>query len=408
VNIADQEVAHGWPDVLPDGETVVFAINKGTAVTLALVPLAGAAPRLLVDGTSPRFAPGGRLLFLRGTTIWGAQFDSANARLVGEPAPVLDGVVSLLAGYAAFDVSETGTLVYRPRVGERHQLAWIGPDGRATPAVDESFEGVYHGPPVVSPDGTRVALTRHPVGGQDEIGIYDLQRGGRAPLGGLSGATSRWPVWTRDGALLTFASERDGSWDIFEVAARGGEPRVLLSEPDSQAPLDWAPDGQLLAYQVSRGVPQVAFLSRDGGVNAPPALPRGSQAMFSPDGKWLLHQRAQSGRADVFLQPFPGPGAPTQVSTAGGRSPTWSPDGRSIYFVTGDNRIVRVAVRFTPHPVLGSTEEVARVRLAVDGNRSYTVAPDGRLLVIQDLNETPPSVVVVENWAQELERQQRR
>jgi serine/threonine-protein kinase len=408
VNTADQEVAHGWPDVLPDGETVVFAIGRGAALTLALVPLAGAAPRLLVDGTSPRVVPGGRLIFLRGTTVWGAQLDSANARLVSEPAPLLDGVGSLLVGYGAFDVSEAGTLVYRPRVSGRHQLAWIGADGRSSQAVDETFEGVYHGPPALSPDGTRVALTRHLVGGEDEIGIYDLERGGRTPLGGLSGATSRFPVWTRDGALLTFASQRDGSWDIFEVPAGGGEPRVLLSEPDSQAPLDWLPGGRLLAYHVSRGISEVAFLSRDGGVNVPPAILRGSSAMFSPDGKWLLYQRAQSGRADVFLQPLPGPGAPTQVSTAGGRSPTWSPDGRWIYFVTGDNRIVRVSVRFTPDPVLGTTEEVARVRLTADGSRSYALAPDGRLLVIQDLNETPPSVVVVENWAQELEQQQRR
>jgi Tol biopolymer transport system component len=401
VNADQQEIAHGWPDVLPDGNTLIFALRRGARVRLALVPLGGGSPREIVDGTSPRVGPGGRLLFLRGTTIWGSGIDAAAARLVGEPAPVLDGVVSLLAGYGAFDISTTGTLVYRPRVGERHQLAWIGADGRPTRAIDESFEGVYHGPPAVSPDGTRVALTRHVVGGEDEIGIYDLQRGGRTPLGGLSGATSRWPVWTRDGAYLTFASERGGSWDIFEVPARGGQPRELLAEPDSQAPLDWTADG-LLAYQLSRGIPQVAFLTRDAGASPPPAIPRGTQATFSPDGQWLLYQRAQSGRADVFVQPFPGPGAPTQVSTAGGRYPAWSPDGRSIYFVTGEGAIVRVGVRFTPDLVLTPPEEVSRVRMPAEGNRPYTVAPDGRLLVIQDLNDTSPSVVVVENWTEEL------
>ena len=226
--------------------------------------------------------------------------------------------------------------------------------------------------------------------------------------------TSRWPVWTPDGSRLTFASEREGSWDLFEVAGTGtGSPEPLLVAPDDQWPWSWSPDGRTLGYAGGRvGVFDIWFLPRGG---KPYQLPRiaGSPAggaspgvQFSPDGKWIAYQSEESGRLEVYIRPFPGDRSAVQVSTAGGRYPVWSRDGREILYLTGPDRIMSVNVKFGAEPVLAQPQELFRIQFGNDGSRPYDIAADGRLIAIQDLNTTPASIVVVEHWTEELARLQ--
>ncbi len=405
-----KESAHGWPVILADGRTILFAISRAAVPEVAVTSLSGDTPRPLTRGTHPRVTPAGDLLFSRGSTIWATRASPDFTRLIREPVPVLESVNSLLSGYTAFDIAANGTLVYRPRRPESHQLSWVDPEGRVSVAVDERFDGIYHGPPALSPNGRRLAVSRHPTNGVDQIVIYDLERGIQTLLTSVSG-TSRWPVWTPDGTRLTFASEREGSWDLFEVPATGaGEPEPLLVAPHQQVPWSWAPDGKTLAYVSGEvAVFDIWFLRRGG---APVALPpptggRGprisTSVAFSPDGKWIVYHSDESGRLEVYLRPFPGPGDPIQVSTGGGRHPIWEGD-RAILYTTADNRMMSVAVRLAGEPVLSQPTERFRLLFGNDGARPYDVSANGRLVAIQNLNTTPESIVVVEHWTQELAR----
>jgi serine/threonine-protein kinase len=406
-----KESAHGWPVLLADGRTILFAISRAAVPEIAVTSLAGEASRTLTRGTHPRVTAAGDLLFSRGGTVWATRANADFSRLMREPVPVLESVTSLLSGYAAFDVAANGTLVYRPRRPESHQLSWVEPTGRVSAAVNERFDGIYHGPPALSPNGRRLAVSRHPTNGVDQIVIYDLERGIQTLLTGVSG-TSRWPVWTPDGTRLTFASEREGSWDVFEVPANGaGEPQPLLVAPHQQVPWSWSPDGETLAYISGEvAVFDIWFLRRGGEPVAlpPPTGGRGprisASVAFSSDGKWIVYHSDESGRIEVYLRPYPGPGDPIQVSTDGGRYPTWSRDGQAILYSTADNRVMSVAVRLTSEPVLSQPTELFRLQFGNDGARPYDVAADGRLIAIQDLNTTPASIVVVEHWTQELAR----
>jgi Tol biopolymer transport system component len=411
VDPATKETAHGWPVLLADGRTVLFAISRAAVPEVAVTSLSGDGPRTLTRGTHPRVTAAGDLLFSRGGTVWATRANADFSRLIREPVPVLESVNSLLSGYTAFDVAANGTLVYRPRRHESHQLSWVDPTGRVSAAVNERFDGIYHGPPALSPNGRRLAVSRHPTNGVDQIVIYDLERGIQTQLTGVGG-TSRWPVWTPDGTALTFASEREGSWDVFEVPATGaGEPRPLLVAPRQQVPWSWSPDGQTLAYVSGEvAVFDIWFLRRGGEpVALPPSTggrgPRLSESVaFSPDGTWIVYHSDESGRMEVYLRPYPGPGDSIQVSTGGGRHPAWSQDRRAILYSTADNRVMSVGVQLTAEPVLSQPTEVLRLQFGNDGARPYDVAPDGRLIAIQNLNTTPDSVVVVEQWTQELER----
>jgi serine/threonine-protein kinase len=409
VDAAAKETAHGWPVILADGRTIVFTISRAAVPEIAVTSMAGEAPRTLVRGTHPRMTAAGDLLFSRGATVWATRLDANLTRVVREPVPVLEGVASLLIGYSAFDLAANGTLVYRPRTAQSLSLVWVDRQGRTSPATAERFDGTYHGPPALSPDGRHLAVSKHPTNGVDQIAIYDLQRDIQTALTGVAG-TSRWPVWAPDGARLTFASEREGSWDLFEVPPGGvGSAEPLLLAAGSQWPWSWSPDGQTLGY-VSGAVGEfdIWFLPR-GGQPSKLATAAGSrmsapEVQFSPDGQWIAYQSDESGRMEVDIRAMPPAAKGFQVSTAGGHHPAWSRDGREILYIAGEDRLMSVAVRLAAEPILAEPVELFRLQFANDGSRPYDVGRDGRLIAIQDTSTTPSSIVVVEDWTEELDR----
>jgi serine/threonine-protein kinase len=404
-----QETGHGHPAVLSDGATVLFATRQGTTEEVAWVPLAGGPHSTLLPGGVPRVTATGLLLFRRGSTLFGVRFDTGRKQVVGEPVPLLGEVTSLLNGYMAYDVSDDGTLIFRPRRAELQQVSWVTRDGRTSVAVAEQFEGVYHGPPALSPDGRRLAVTTHPTNGEDQIVVYDLERGIRTPLGAAQALVSRYPVWTRDGRHLTFSSTRDGTWDIFEVpaASLAQPPQRLVGRPGSQWPASWSPSSEVLMFTSGGPAPPDLWMyRREGGTSAPLLeTPEGEgPAVFSPDGRWLAYDSDLSGRDEVYIRPASGQGEPIQVSTGGGRHPVWRGDGQEIFYATASEAIMAVAVRFTLAPVLAAPTELFRVRLFNDNSRPYTVTEDGqRFVVLQDLATTPASIIVVQNWFRELD-----
>ena len=241
------------------------------------------------------------------------------------------------------------------------------------------------------------------------------------------GGRNQFPIWSRDGRFITFQSDRDGDLAIFRQLADGSRPAERLTKPDrgvQHEPESWSPDGKTLSLDVVRGVNQgVWTMSSDGErklttfVDVPNVTEKHSA--FSPDGRWLAYMAAPLGAGgtaagtEVFVQPFPATGAKYQVSTGGGRTPQWSPDGRQLFYhEPAANRLIAVDIRTAPSFSVGKPAP-----LPIDGTvhplaqRNYDVTPDGKQFVVilpvssgaTDATRRPTQQInVVLNWFEEL------
>ncbi len=412
VDSAAKEVDHRWPHVLPDGKTVLFTIWLGASTTaqVAIASLETGERQALVQGTYPRVAPNGQLLFTRVRSLLSVALDQRQMRVVGEPVPVLEDVQTSNNGNSMYDLAADGTLVYRQAgvAGGSQRLAWFGRNAGTTAAVNEQFAGFYHPSPRISPDGRLLAVATHPDGGDDQIVLYDLDRSIRTPIDAGPRVNSRWPAWSPDGTRLAFASTTAGTWDIYSIETAGGRPEPLLVRPGDQWPLSWSPDGRVLAF-AERGRPaglDIWLLPRDGEPTAFLATQFDERdAAFSPDGRWLAFTSNESGRLEVYAVPYPGPGAKIRVSTDGGTEPVWARNGTELFYREDERSLMAVSVRSGAALTLGRPQPLAQIQLVNDSGAAYDAAPDGRrFIAIEDANSAPPSLVVVQNWLSELGR----
>jgi Tol biopolymer transport system component len=270
--------------------------------------------------------------------------------------------------------------------------------------------------PRVSPDGTEVAVTIGPGRGREcDVWIGDLARGTirRLTLDGRSGA----PAWTRDGGRVAFASTgtnpAGGDTLAWKAADGSDAAEVLVAFPDSvpRSPLSWTPDGRGLVYMQDRGPGHsndILLLDLETKETRDVAATDAIEfdGSLSPDGQWLTYTSDESGRAEVYLQAYPGPGGRWQLSERGGY-PLWSRDGSELYYLDGRTLLavpIQRTPRFTPGAPQVLFEQVFRVE--TETNRNYDVAPDGRFLVVRDTAEESMAqhINVVFGWGKELRR----
>ena len=332
-------------------------------------------------------------------------FDPDRLTVEGTPAPVVEGVqVNVGGGWAFYDVAPDGSLAYLTGQGSFGQLITIDREGVSTPLVDEP--GFYM-EPRFSPDGGRIAVRV-----DDDIWILDVARGTLSRLTVVGGA--RGPVWTPDGARVTYAT-RAGGGDrgIFWKPADGsGEAELLASLEHPSGLGSWSPDGETLVFSVFH--PSTGWdlwvLPRDGQPQPFLATPfEERQPELSPDGRWLLYLSDESGRVEVYLQPYPGPGQRIKVSTAGGTEPSWSRDGREIFYQDGTRGdLIVVSFNALAKPSVGQP----RLLLEAGGQlippsgaaRDYDISPDGRRFVTVSFGSRLREIPVVLNWFEELKR----
>ncbi len=407
------ENSHRWPQILPDGRTVLFTIRHGgdfDDAEVAVVDLeTGERRTLFTGGTFARYSPTGHLVYGRQTALLAVAFDLARLRVSGSPFPVLGGIVAYQdSGTANFSISQNGSLAYvtHHEGAADRSLVWVDEHGLASPvlAARHGYQGVR-----VSPDHGRLALSI--VDGADPgIWIYDLARGT------LSRATpdrgNDHAVWHPDGHIA-FTSTRSGPWNLFSQQPDAtGEAERLTTSPHWQWPTSWSPDGRLLAYtEVDPTTnPDIWVLERDGGRRhvfvATPA--RETNAVFAPDGRWLAYVSDESGAREVYVRPYPGPGARWQVSAGGGGQPMWHPSGGTLFYRSGD-KMFAVSVATQPRFIAG------KPRLLFEGKYwksfvhhapEYDVMPGGRFVMIRDSERaaSPTEIKIVLNWFDELAR----
>jgi serine/threonine-protein kinase len=368
-----------------------------------------------------RYLPGGYLLFLRRGTLFAVRFDAARVEIQGEAVAVLDGIAQTSpSGPGQFAVSPTGTLAWIPgQLAPPRDAALVAVDRKGhvvpLPAPHRSYGSAIR----PSPDGRRLAVT---VRSLTDVGvwIYDVGRGTLTPLAG--DAEVMWPLWSLDGQRLWISWLKDGRTSLAALPADGGSsPQAFLAGEFS--PSSWAPDQQHLAAVPASGLSggDIFIVSLENGrVGVRPWLETPHTEWwpaFSPDGRWLAYGSNMSGRYEVYVRPYPGPGPAEQVSIDGGQSPAWSPDGTQLYFV-GPSNPEGLASMMVVDLDAGSALRVGRPRalfrfdpaklqLACAPVRCYDLAPDGQgFYAVQPVESPPPPVVthinLIENWFEEL------
>ncbi len=408
------EFGHWLPEVLPGGGDLLFTIWN-TALSDARVAVlsqeTGKWRTLVIGGSNARYSPTGHLLYAQSGALVAAPFDLKQLK-VGEPHPVLEGLMqNPSSGYAPFSFSRDGLLCY-VRGGEwlaRRQLVWVNRQGKVERLPLPP--GAY-GIPCLSPNGQCLAFTKFE-GGHSNIWVHKFASGTTTQLTFKS--SNFYPIWTPDGARLTFTTYRAGPFQVYSMAAdRSSTEEPLLTGPNDQTANSWSPDGKVLLFTKTNpatGNDVLCFCTED--TNSPRPLLHESyseyNAVFSPDGRWIAYESDQEGRAEVYVTPYPAPREKFKVSTDGGSEPLWSHDGRELFYRNGDKvMVVTVDANSSRFDIAKPPETLFEGQYSrAEFVPNYDIAPDGqRFLMIKENEEQPSAaqLILVLNWFEELKR----
>jgi serine/threonine-protein kinase len=409
------DVFHRWPEFLPDGKAVLFAGSPTNAAwnnTQIVVQRIGGSERthLAQGGTQPRYAVSGHLLYVQGSTLMAAPFDARRLAVSGNAVRALEGVVqSTVTGSAQYSVSNTGTLAYIAGglVGSEAKLAWVGRNGdeQILPAAPRNYQF-----PRVSPDGTRVAVSI--ADAESQIWIYDVPRDTLRRL--TSGRGNMTMAWSPDGRDIIFRSnpDREGGYRLYLQASDGSSAVERLTTSDYlPSPGSFSPDGRLVVFMEQNpesGRDLWVLNLADRGAQVFLKTPYEETApKFSPDGKWIAYSSDETGRREIYVQPYPGPGGKWPISTDGGQEPVWNPRGGELFYRNG-NKVMAVDID------ADSGFWAGKPRILFEGSYLQTpasfpwwdVTPDGeRFLMLKPAESqaaAPTQIHVVLNWFEEL------
>jgi serine/threonine-protein kinase len=422
--LIDGEVTQRWPHVLPGGRAVLYTSSRviGAFDDASLVVLAlstGARKLVQRGGYHGRYLRSGHLVYIHEGTLFGAPFDLGRLEVTGQPVAVLDGIHSnTLSASTQFSTSDNGTLVYVPGEsnGSSAPIYWMDRNGKTAllRAQTANWSNIRF-----APDGRHLAVEI--LDGQNDIWVYDLTRDVMTPLTS-DPASDTSPVWTPDGRRIVFASTRanPAAPNLYWLRVDGsGEAQRLTESKKRQRPVSWSPDGKFLAFEEfdMQGRSDLMILPMTGDeqsgwkAGTPRAfiapLASATEPSFSPDGRWLAYSSNETGRDEVYVRPFPGPGAKTQISTTGGQFPTWSRTRHELLFSTGVGGQIMAGLFSTPGDVFQSETP----RLWPEGRfenrgpwRMFDLHPDGERLGLRPgAGNVPQShVIFVFNFGDDL------
>jgi Tol biopolymer transport system component len=409
------------PSLLPDGRHVVFYAGYQSRNGVFLTSF-GAGPgsaKFLVDApVAASFAPSadstsGHLLFMRDNTLVAQPFDLTNLALAGTAVPVAEGVGTSLA-HGFFSVSKNGVLAYRTGPSGGLRLAWLDRTGKETGSV---------GPPgdyralALSPDGARVATSRMEARNLD-IWLFDLERNTNTRLTSDPAADNA-PVWSRDGSRIAWVSRAalaGNNQGLFMTLAGGdAKPEMLLPPTPGLYPWDWSGDGHLLLYSAAdpkTGKAHLWTLAMDGERKSAPITQTDfieTQAQFSPDGRWISYVSNESGTNEIYVRPFPASpeqGGKIKVSEGGGTGARWRRDGKELFYIAGDTKMMAVDVRTTPSFKAGVPQPLFQTRIRPGtGSFMWDASADGkRFLIATVAAEKSDAITIVTNWQTMLKK----
>jgi Tol biopolymer transport system component len=360
------DTTHRWPQVLPGSQAVLFTSSRTTTgfdnATIEVLALKTRQRKVLVHGGyAGRYIPApdgtGYLLYLHEGALFGIRFDPASLVVHGSASPLVEGVAGNSdVGAGQFDISDNGILIYRSGSGPARKwpIVWMDASGRIEPLLSDP--DTYY-TPRLSPDGAQLAVSINQADKGQQIHLYDWRRGVMSQLT-FTDAVNIAPVWTPDGKYVVFQSSSPHGYGIALVRADGSGPPQRLAEHDALiTPTSFSPDGKHLAYFELN--PETGFDIGIGSFDgSDPEHPRLRDRklflntpayewnpVFSPDGRWLAYASSESGRNEIYVRPYPGPGGKSQVSINGGNQAVWSRDGKQIFYKAADARLMVASYR---------------------------------------------------------------
>ena len=416
------ETTHRWPWFLPDGRHFIFLAGS------TFTPRESATNSILMGSldskeTKPLFHThyqavyaSGHMLFLRQSSLMAQSFDAKRFEFTGEAVPIAEQVrEDSSIAHAWFSPSANGLLLYAEGAAKNRQLVWFDRNGKQIEAVpgEDAYAGIS-----LSPDGKKLAYYLDGTG--FDVWGFDIARGVKIPLtfGASSGQGNLYPVWSPDGKYVAYTSYRNGTYALYQKPAdgSGGETLLLEGIDHFRVPTSWSMDGKLLVYHegvsggtYANGVPggwSIWVLPLFGGHKAYPFIQStfsAREASFSPDGKWLAYCSNESGEYRVYVVPFPGPGGKWQVSLGDGRGPLWRRDGKEIFYLSADNKLMAVNVEAS-----GGSFAAAGARVLFDSHSygvfgRYDASADGqRFVVVYEGNRPSSTLTSVANWTADL------
>ena len=398
--LANGEITHRWPQVLPGSKAVLFTANAaGAAYDRASIEVVSLSDRkrktVHTGGTFGRYLPSGHLVYINRGTLFAVPFDLDRLETRGSPMPIQDRIAySTTNGYAQLDFSQTGTLVYSARSNETLITAqWMDPRGQTQPFITKPGEYLY---PALSPDGKRLAFADAV---SADLWVFDSQRNNatRLTFGGLAPTN---PLWTSDSRYVLFQAAGGMVWTR---ADGGGKAQPLTQSKNVQFPWSFSPDGKRLGFiEVD---PQTGYdlwtmpIERDDSGIRPAGKPEAflnSQAderytSFSPDGKWIAYSSNESGMFQIYVRAFPNRGG--QWLIGNGVYPVWARNGRELFFRSEDNRVMVASYMVKGDTFVNDSPRVWADRRLADfgivGTRTFDVAPDGTRVVVLLPEESP-------------------
>jgi serine/threonine-protein kinase len=414
--------------VLPGGKAVLYTSIIGSGVADAnfvVQPLPTGASKIVHrGGYYGRYLPSGHLVYMNGGTLFAAPFDLTRLEMTGQPVSALEGVSgNPNTGAPQFAVSNTGTIVYLPgrSTSDAMPIHWMDHEGkttllRTTPAAWRN--------PVFAVDGRRLAMDISD-GKQLDLWVYEWASDTLSRVT-FDAADDERPVWTPDSRRIAFASRRAGeTTNLFWQRSDGtGDTQRLTDSKNRQLPASWHPSGKFLAFEevnpVTNSDLMILPVNGDEASGWKPGTPmvlRNGRFIeidpqFSPDGRWVAYASNESGRPEVYVQPFPGPGGKWQISTEGGNNATWSRTHEQIFYRAFDNRIMVTSYMADGNSFRAQKPQPwskASFAPRFGGQRYFDLHPDGSRVALtaaldSSVEPKQDKVVFVFNFFDELRR----
>ena len=396
-----KDTLHAWPAALPDARTILFGAATGDVWRIDALSLATGERHTVVErGSMPMYVSSGHLIFVRDDQVLAARFDVARAAVVGPALPILDSLPGLAAGPSMVDVSQSGTAVYSP-ANAVSRLVWVSRQGAEQPANDTMRA---YANPRLSPDGNRLVVQA------GELWLQDLTRSTFTRLGstGVVSAGGGFQIWSPDSKEVAYRSPIG-----IQIRAADGSSsaRTIPSTSEWDYPASITQDKETLVFL--RSTQETSFdifaasLKDPGTIRTlikTPAYEGG--AKLSPDEHWMIYVSNESGQNEVYLRPYPSLDRRWQVSTEGGTQPAWNPNGREIFYRSGD-KMMAVEVTTNRDVTLSPPRLLFERRYAFGAGitiANYDVSRDGQRFIMVKDEASAARLNVVLNWADELKQ----
>lgn len=422
LDVTSGERSHRFASLLPGGDALIYTVgfegidNYDDARIDVWDIRTGMRKTIIEGGTSATYSPSGHVVYARSGNLMAVPFDVQRREVTGTAYEVQDGVMmSRNTGAAHYSLSKRGDLAYVPGAveGGRRTLVWVDRSGKGEPLPLPAASYLY---PRISPDGRTLAVEIE--GPNHDFYFYDFARTVLSKV--TTDGLSHDPVWSPDGARLAFRSWQVGGMTLWSMRSdRSGTPERLDPAGTRQSPVSFSPDGQFLAFdQKDPETGDDAWVLPLHGTKTPQPVAHTrfgeGSTKFSPDGRWVAYSSDESGKPEVYVQAFPGPGLKVQISNDGGIDPVWRRSGGELFY-RSRNKMMVVAVVTSPQFKASAPRQLwegtysqgiaASCGMPGVSSSNYDVTADGqRFLMVRDEDQSVSStkIVVVLNWVEQL------